>query len=220
MRRAELAARIDHTILKADASAEQVRKLCEEARRFGCATACVNGARVKLAAELLAGSPVTVAAVVGFPLGAMSVEAKALETALAIADGAREIDMVLNLGWLKDGAHDAVRSDVAAVVEAAQGHAVKVILETCLLTRDEKVAACHLAVEAGAAFVKTSTGFATGGATVDDVRLLAATVHGRARVKASGGIRDLAAALALIEAGADRLGLSATAAVLEALSPE
>lgn len=217
MNRAELAARIDHTILKADATAAQVDRLCDEALGLGCASVCVNSARIARVAERLRGSAVLPCVVVGFPLGAMSTEAKVMETALAVAAGAREVDMVIHVGALKDGDHDAVRTDIAAVVEAAGDAPVKVILETCLLTDDETSRACELAVEAGAAFVKTSTGFSTGGATVDDVRRMKAAVAGRARVKASGGIRDTATALQMLEAGADRLGLSASVAVVEGL---
>lgn len=217
MNRAELAGRLDHTILKPDATRAQVKQVCEEALRLGCASVCVNSARIVQVAALLAGSEVLPCAVVGFPLGAMSTESKTLETALAVAEGAREIDMVLHIGALKDGDHVAVRADIAAVVGAAGAAAVKVILETCLLTDDEKRVACALAVEAGARFVKTSTGFASGGATVHDVLLMRAAVGDRALVKASGGIRDTATALQMIEAGADRLGLSASMAVVGGL---
>lgn len=217
MNRAELAARIDHTILKADATRDAVAKIVDEALRYRCASVCVNGKHVPFVAARLAGSPVLTCAVVGFPLGAMDSRAKAQETAGVVAAGAREVDMVLDVGALKDRDDARVRDDIAAVVAAAGGVPVKVILETCLLTNDEKVRACEASVTAGAAFVKTSTGFSTGGATLDDVRLMRASVGTRCKVKASGGIRDLAAALAMIEAGADRLGLSATVAVLEAL---
>ncbi|MBL8766582.1 MAG: deoxyribose-phosphate aldolase [Planctomycetes bacterium] len=217
MNRAELAARIDHTILKADATRDAVAKIVDEALRYRCASVCVNGKHVPFVAARLAGSPVLTCAVVGFPLGAMDSRAKAQETAGVVAAGAREVDMVLDVGALKDRDDARVRDDIAAVVAAAGAVPVKVILETCLLTNDEKVRACEASVAAGAAFVKTSTGFSTGGATLDDVRLMRASVGTRCKVKASGGIRDLAAALAMIEAGADRLGLSATVAVLEAL---
>ncbi|MFG0316818.1 MAG: deoxyribose-phosphate aldolase [Planctomycetota bacterium JB042] len=215
MNRAELARTIDHTLLKPDASRAPLERLCEEAKRYGVASVCVNGARVVDAAALLEGSGVPVAAVVGFPLGAAQTEIKAAEAAQVVEDGAAEIDMVLNVGWAKDGDWERVRADVAAVVAAAPGVPVKVILETCLLTDDEKRRACEESVAAGAAFVKTSTGFAGGGATVEDVRLMRAAVGDRAKVKASGGMRDTAAALAMLEAGADRLGMSATVAVLE-----
>lgn len=214
MNRRQLAATIDHTILKADATPAQVEKLCAEAREFGCASVCVNGVFVPLVAKQLAGSSVLTCAVAGFPLGAMSAQGKALETKALVDAGAQEIDMVLCVGLLKAGDDRAVEQDIAGVVRAAGKVPVKVILETCLLTNDEKVRACKLSVAAGAAFVKTSTGFSTGGATVEDIRLMRATVTTHAKVKASGGIRDTATALAMIEAGADRLGMSATAAVL------
>ncbi|MBK6941756.1 MAG: deoxyribose-phosphate aldolase [Planctomycetes bacterium] len=217
MNRAALAARIDHTILKADATRAAVTKVVDEARAYGCASVCVNGKHVAFVARALAGSNVLACAVVGFPLGAMDSRAKAQETASVVAAGAREVDMVIDVGALKDCDDARVRDDIRAVVEAADGVPVKVILETCLLTHDEKVRACEASVAAGAAFVKTSTGFSTSGATLDDVRLMRKTVGTRCKVKASGGIRDLAAALAMIEAGADRLGLSATVAILEAL---
>lgn len=217
MNRAALAARIDHTILKADATRAAVTKVIDEARAYGCASVCVNGKHVAFVARALADSKVLTCAVVGFPLGAMDSRAKAQETAGVVVAGAREVDMVIDVGALKDGDDARVRDDIRAVVEAAGDVPVKVILETCLLTNDEKVRACRAAVDAGAAFVKTSTGFSTGGATQDDVRLMRATVGTRCKVKASGGIRDLATALAMIEAGADRLGLSATVAILEAL---
>lgn len=217
MNRAALAARIDHTILKADATRAAVTKVVDEARAYGCASVCVNGKHVAFVARALAGSNVLTCAVVGFPLGAMDSRAKAQETSGVVAAGAREVDMVIDVGALKDGDDARVRDDIRAVVEAAGDVPVKVILETCLLTHDEKVRACEASVAAGAAFVKTSTGFSTGGATLDDVRLMRKTVGTRCKVKASGGIRDLATALAMIEAGADRLGLSATVAILGAL---
>ena len=217
MNRSDVAKRIDHTVLKADATADQIRALCDEARRHQVAAVCVNGGRVPLAVELLEGSGVLVATVVGFPLGAAATESKAMEAALAVAQGAAEVDMVIDVAAVKEGDADRVKDDVAAVVEASGDAAVKVILETCLLDDDQKRRACEWSVEAGAAFVKTSTGFSTGGATVDDVKLMRTAVGDRARVKASGGIRDAQAAVAMIEAGADRLGLSSTVAVLEGL---
>jgi deoxyribose-phosphate aldolase len=217
MKRGELAARIDHTILKPDATLAAVRKIVDEAIRFGCASVCVNGKHVEWVAQALAGTNVLTCAVVGFPLGASETGIKAAEAALALQAGAREIDMVIDVGALKDGDDERVTLDIGTVVTVAAPHRVKVILETCLLTRDEKIRACRAAVAAGAAFVKTSTGFSTHGATIEDVRLMREIVGTRAQVKASGGIRDLATALAMIEAGADRLGLSATVAVLESL---
>lgn len=211
-----LAAYIDHTILKADAKATDVERLCREAAEYGFASVCVNSCHVPLVRERLNGTGVKTCCVVGFPLGAMSTKGKAAETAAAVADGAEEIDMVLNIGAMKDGAFDTVREDIRAVVAAAHPKAlVKVILETCLLTDAEKQTACRLAVEAGADFVKTSTGFSTGGATVEDVALMKAAVAGHAKVKASGGIRTREDALRMIEAGADRIGTSAGVRIVQ-----
>lgn len=209
-----LAGMIDHTLLKADATRAQVERLCDEAVEHGFASVCVNTCWVPLCAERLAQSDVRVCCVVGFPLGAMAPESKAHEAARAVADGTDEVDMVINVGWLKDGELDAVREDIAGVVAAADGRCVKVIIETCLLTDEEKVRACELAVEAGAAFVKTSTGFSTGGATVADVALMRRTVGDRCKVKASGGIHTAEEARAMVEAGADRLGCSAGVAIV------
>lgn len=205
---AGLARFIDHTLLKPEATAADIRRLCAEALRHGFAAVCVNGARVQLAAELLAGSAVKVAAVASFPLGAVSTTAKCREVESLIHDGAQEVDVVLPVGHLKEGDDAYVRQDVAAVLQAAGGRPVKVILETCLLTDDEKVRACRLCVEAGAAFVKTSTGFNQAGATLADVALMKRTGGDACQVKAAGGIRDLATALAMIAAGATRLGTS------------
>ena len=203
-----IARAIDHTLLKPDATRADILKLCTEAREFGFFSVCVNSSWVAIAAEALKGSDVLVAAVTGFPLGAMDSEAKAFETRRAVDSGAGEIDTVLAVGRLKAGEERYVLDDLRGVVEAAGTAGVKVILETCLLSQEEKLAACRLACEAGAAFVKTSTGFSTGGATVEDVRLMAAAVAGRSLVKASGGIRDTASARAMLEAGASRLGTS------------
>ncbi len=205
---AGLARFIDHTLLKPEATVADIRRLCAEAREHGFAAVCVNGARVALAAELLAGSAVKVAAVAGFPLGAMTTAAKCREVEDHVRLGAHEVDMVLPIGHLKEGDDDHVRRDVAEVVRAAAGRPVKVILETCLLTDDEKVRSCRLCVAAGAAYVKTSTGFNQAGATLADVALMKQTVGDACRVKAAGGIRDAAAALAMIAAGATRLGTS------------
>lgn len=212
--REDLAAAIDHTLLKPEADLALVERLCTEALEHGFRTVCVNRVWVEDASRLLAGSPVGVCSVVGFPLGATSPTVKALETAEAVAAGADEIDMVLAIGALKQGSHDRVREDIAAVVRAAEGRIVKVILETCLLTRDEKVTACHLSAEAGARFVKTSTGFGPGGATIEDVQLMRRTVGESLGVKASGGIRTTADADAFIEAGASRLGTSSGIAIV------
>lgn len=209
-----LAGMIDHTLLKPEAQEADIRTLCEEARKHGFFSVCVNPSNVKLSAELLAGSSVKVCTVVGFPLGATTPAVKAFETREAIAHGAQEIDMVINVGALKSGKLDAVEADIRAVVDAAAPVPVKVILETALLTDDEKVAACKAAKAAGAAFVKTSTGFSKGGATVEDVRLMRETVGPEMGVKASGGVRDRATAIAMIEAGANRLGASASVAIV------
>lgn len=205
----ELNRMIDHTLLKANATRAQIEKLCDEALEYNFASVCVNTCWVPLAHEKLAGSEVNTCCVVGFPLGAMLTEAKAAETRLAVEAGADEVDMVINVGWLLDGDDDAVRDDIAAVVKAADGKCVKVIIEACLLTDEQKVKACELSVEAGATFVKTSTGFSTGGATVADVALMRKTVGDRCLVKAAGGIHTADEARAMVEAGADRLGCSA-----------
>ena len=205
----ELNRMIDHTLLKANATRAQIEKLCDEALEYNFASVCVNTCWVPLAHEKLAGSEVKTCCVVGFPLGAMLTEAKAAETRLAVEAGADEVDMVINIGWLLDGEYDAVRDDIAAVVKAAGGKCVKVIIEACLLTDEQKVKACELSVEAGATFVKTSTGFSTGGATVADVALMRKTVGDRCLVKAAGGIHTADEARAMVEAGADRLGCSA-----------
>lgn len=208
---------IDHTILKANATRAQVVKLCDEATEHEFASVCVNSCWVPLCAERLAGTDVNVCTVIGFPLGAMSTAGKAAEAAAAVADGADELDMVINVGWLVAGEDDLVRDDIAAVVAAAEGRCVKVIIETCLLTDEQKVRACELSVEAGATFVKTSTGFSTGGATVHDVELMAKTVAGRCKVKASGGIHTAAEAQAMIDAGANRIGTSSGIAIVSGL---
>ncbi len=206
---------IDHTLLKPDATEEDIRRLCEEARRYGFASVCVNPSYVPLAARLLEGSEVAVCTVIGFPLGATTPTTKAIETRDAIANGATEIDMVINVGALKSGNDDLVRRDIQAVVDAARGKAlVKVILETALLSREEKIKACLLAKMAGADFVKTSTGFGPGGATVEDVALMREVVGPEMGVKASGGIRDLETAKAMVAAGATRIGASASVAIV------
>jgi deoxyribose-phosphate aldolase len=201
---------IDHTLLKADATKAEIVKLAEEAKEYSFASVCVNPTWVKTAAELLADTPeVKVCTVIGFPLGASTPETKAFETKNAIENGATEVDMVINIGALKAQQDDLVLKDIQAVVDAAKGKALtKVIIETCLLTNEEKVRACELAVKAGADFVKTSTGFSTGGATVEDIRLMRKTVGPDIGVKASGGVRSLSDALAMVEAGATRIGAS------------
>ncbi|WP_019721575.1 deoxyribose-phosphate aldolase [Heyndrickxia coagulans] len=205
---ANLAAYIDHTLLKPEATEKDILKLTAEAAQYHFASVCIHPYWVKLAAKELAGTDVKVCTVIGFPLGATTAETKAFETKKAIEDGADEIDMVINIGALKSGDIEAVEADIRAVVEAAQGKLVKVIIETCLLTNEEKELACRLSVKAGAHFVKTSTGFSTGGATVEDVKLMRQTVGDKAGVKASGGIHTKAEAEAMIEAGATRIGAS------------
>lgn len=205
---------IDHTLLKPDATRAELVKLCEEARTHRFASVCINTTWVTLAVELLKGSGVMTICVVGFPLGAATSRAKAAETREAIQNGAAEIDMVINLGLLKGGDHDAVYDDIRAVVEAAQGRPVKVILETHLLTREQKVAACALSKAAGAAFVKTSTGFSGGGATAEDIALMRAVVGPDMGVKASGGVRTAEDARKMVAAGANRLGASASVAIV------
>ena len=209
-----LAAYIDHTLLAADASQASIRLLCDEARQYGFKSVCVNSANVPLAAECLAGAPSLVCAVVGFPLGAGLSAAKAHEAHLAIQAGAREIDMVLNIGWLRDGLLDLVRDDIAQVLKACGEVPLKVILETGLLNDEQKTQACVICRELNVAFVKTSTGFGHGGATLADVRLMREVVGPVIGVKASGGVRDVATAHAMIEAGATRLGSSSGIAIV------
>jgi deoxyribose-phosphate aldolase len=212
----ELAKMIDHTALKPDTSREQIEKLCDEARDFNFASVCVNPTWVALAAEKLEGAEAKVCTVIGFPLGAVTTETKAFETKDAIQKGATEVDMVINIGALKDGNNDLVEQDIKAVVEAAKGKAlVKVIIETCLLTDEEKTRACELSVKAGADYVKTSTGFSTAGATVEDIKLMRNTVGPNIGVKASGGVRDLEGSQAMIDAGATRIGASAGVKIVQ-----
>ncbi|MDF2532066.1 MAG: deoxyribose-phosphate aldolase [Clostridia bacterium] len=206
-----LASYIDHTILKADAQVKDVEKLCKEAAEYQFASVCVNAANVKQAAGILNGTEVKVCTVVGFPLGATLPQVKAFEAEEAIKNGAHEVDMVINVGALKSGQLDIVEQDIKAVAAACKNKALlKVIIETCLLTDEEKVTACQLAKKAGADFVKTSTGFSTGGATVEDIKLMRETVGPSMGVKASGGVRDLETSLKMIEAGATRIGASAS----------
>lgn len=212
-----LAGRIDHTLLKPEAIPQQVEKLCEEARRYSFASVCINPVYVPLAYRLLKDSPVLVCTVVGFPLGATLTEAKAAEARLAVEAGAREIDMVIPVGLLKGGEYEAVAADIARVVEVSHqgGAIVKVILEMALLTRFEKIAGCLISQAAGAEFVKTSTGFGPGGATVEDVELMRRVVGPQLGVKAAGGIRTLADALAMLRVGATRLGASAGVKIMQ-----
>lgn len=205
---------IDHTALKPETTKGDILKLTAEAKEYRFASVCVNPTWVKLASTELAGTGVDVCTVIGFPLGANTTAVKAFETSEAIQNGATEVDMVINIGELKDKNDDVVLSDIKAVVEAAKGTLVKVIIETCLLTDDEKVRACQLAVEAGADFVKTSTGFSTGGATATDIALMRKTVGPNIGVKASGGVRTKEDVLQMIEAGATRIGASAGVAIV------
>lgn len=205
---------IDHTILKPESTEQQVAKIIEEAKEYDFASVCVNPTWVAYAAKGLAGTEVKVCTVIGFPLGANTPAVKAFETKDAIANGADEIDMVINIGALKSQNYDLVLEDIQAVVEASGDKLVKVIIETCLLTDEEKVKACQLSQEAGADFVKTSTGFSTGGATVVDVTLMRQTVRPDMGVKASGGARTYEDALAFIEAGATRIGASSGVAIM------
>jgi deoxyribose-phosphate aldolase len=212
----DIAKYIDHTVLKPDVTQADIEKLCFEAKEYGFASVCVNPVWVETAANLLQKSDVKVCSVIGFPLGATTTEVKAYETTELVQKGAAELDMVINISALKDQRYHAVEEDIRAVVEAANGKAlIKVIIETCLLNVDEKRNACELAVKAGADFVKTSTGFSTGGATVDDVKLMRAVVGPKFGVKASGGIRDYKTAIMMIEAGATRIGTSSGVAIIK-----
>ena len=217
MNNSELARYIDHTLLKANATKEAILATCEEAKAYHTASVCVNGCWAKPVHEALAGTGVKTCCVVGFPLGAMSTAAKAFETAEAVKDGAEEIDMVINIGYLKGGMTQEAQDDIAAVVKAAHagGAIVKVIIETCLLTEEEKVLACELSKAAGADFVKTSTGFSTAGATTQDIALMRKTVGPELGVKAAGGVRTRETAEAMIAAGATRIGASSSRAILE-----
>ncbi|MCI5775896.1 MAG: deoxyribose-phosphate aldolase [Aerococcus sp.] len=215
----ELAKKIDHTLLQPNATAEEIKSVCQEAIQFHTASVCVNSVRVKLAAECLSGTDVKPIAVVGFPFGAANTESKVAETERAIKDGAEEIDMVINIGALLDGSDAVVKDDIQAVAEATHAHdkLLKVIIEACYLTDEQKVKACQLAEAAGSDFVKTSTGFGSGGATLHDVELMRQSVSDHVGVKAAGGIHTRDEALAMLEAGANRLGMSAT---VKALSEE
>ncbi|MFK4136226.1 deoxyribose-phosphate aldolase [Pseudomonas luteola] len=212
---ASLAHYIDHTLLAANASREQLRQLCQEAQQYGFYSVCVNSAHVPYVAQCLKETPSRVCTVVGFPLGAGLSETKAFEAERAIANGAQEIDMVLNIGWLKDGLLEEVRTDIAQVLAACGSVPLKVILETCLLDDLQKEQACVICRELGVAFVKTSTGFSHQGATLEDVRLMRRVVGPDMGVKASGGVRDYATAVAMIEAGATRLGTSSGVAIVQ-----
>lgn len=209
-----LATLIDHTVLRPDATKADVLRLCREAREFGFVVIFVPPCYIDEAVDAVAGTTIRVGIPVGFPLGGHTTATKVAEAVEGVARGAKILDMVINVSRLKSGDCDFVRTDMAEVVKATEGVEHKVILETCCLTREEKITACHLAVEAGMDYVKTSTGFAAAGATVGDVRLMKDTVAGRAKVKASGGIRDWRNTLAMLEAGADRIGTSASLAIM------
>ncbi|AYE33388.1 deoxyribose-phosphate aldolase [Clostridium septicum] len=216
MNKQDLARMIDHTLLKAEATEAQVEELCKEALEYKFASVCINPGMVKKAAEMLAGSEVKVCTVIGFPLGATTTAVKAFETEDAIKNGATEVDMVINIGKLKERDLEYVKNDIKAVVDAAKGKALsKVIIETCLLTDEEKVIACKLSKEVGADFVKTSTGFSTGGATAADIKLMRETVGPEMGVKASGAVRSQEDAMTMIENGATRIGASASIAICE-----
>lgn len=214
MEKNDIAKMIDHTLLKPDATLEQIRVLCEEADQYGFATVCINPCYVSACFDFLGQSKTKICTVVGFPLGATLPEVKAYETTKAISEGANEIDMVINIGALKSNNDEFVKLDIEEVIAAAGSTPVKVILETCLLTDDEKTRACKISLEAGAAFVKTSTGFSTGGATYADVELMKSIVGEQAKVKASGGVKDFKTALAMIQKGASRIGTSSGIAIV------
>lgn len=209
---------IDHTLLKANATQEELLKLCDEAVVFSFASVCVNPFWVPLCKEALKDSDVKVCTVIGFPLGATSSESKALETQIALAQGAQEFDMVINIGALKDKQDEVVLNDIKAVVKAAQGNVVKVIIETCLLTEEEKIRACELCVLAKAHFVKTSTGFSTAGATIEDVQLMKKVINGHCKIKAAGGVKSSDDLQKMIEAGADRIGTSSGVKLIQGLA--
>ncbi len=215
-----VAALIDHTLLKPEATEQDVRRVCDEAREFRFASVCVNPFWVRTAAGVLSGSTVRVCTTIGFPLGANQTRTKIAEAALALAEGATELDMVQNIGALRSGDLDTVRGEIAELAQAAHssGAILKVILETCLLNDEQKVTASHLAAQAGADFVKTSTGFSTGGATVADIVLMRRTVPDHVGVKASGGIRSLAVLRQMVSAGANRIGTSSGVAILSELN--
>lgn len=205
---------IDHTLLKAFATKEDIKKLCDEAIQYNFKSVCVNPANVKLASELLQESEVLVCTVIGFPLGANTIETKIFETVDSIINGADEIDMVINVGKVKEHDYDYIEEEIAAVVKASEGKTVKVIIETCYLTDEEKEEVCKRATKAKATFVKTSTGFGTGGATVEDVKLMKASISEDMFVKASGGVRNYDDLKAMVDAGASRIGASSGVAIM------
>ncbi|WP_424245157.1 deoxyribose-phosphate aldolase [Elusimicrobium posterum] len=208
---------IDHTILKADAPAQDIKKLCEEALKYDFASVCVNPCWVKMCAEILKGSDVKVCTVIGFPLGANTSEVKVFEAQDALKNGAQELDLVINIGAVKSGDYETVFHDIKLIRNISNDFILKVIFETCLLTNEEKIKVCDLCVCAGADFVKTSTGFSTGGATVEDVKLMREHIKPEMKVKASGGIRDLETLNKMVEAGAERIGTSSGVKIMESL---
>jgi deoxyribose-phosphate aldolase len=216
----DLAKKFDHTLLKANATEADIRKLCDEARQHGFASVCVNPCWVTLCTELLKGTAVLVCTVVGFPLGANATDVKVEEARQAVAQGAGEVDMVINVGWAVEGRWDLLQDEIRQIREAAGKAPLKVILETCYLSNDQIAKASQAAAKAGAAFVKTSTGFGTAGATVDHVRLMKKNITAGVQVKASGGIRTLSDTLAMLEAGADRIGASAGVAIIKEFQGE
>jgi deoxyribose-phosphate aldolase len=217
----EISKYIDHTILKPDATIEEVKKVCSEAKQYNFASVCINPYYAKLVSKELAGTEVKTCVVIGFPLGANNKEVKAFEATNAVANGAQEVDMVINISALKDKEYDVVEEDIKEVVNCVKGKAVvKVIIECCLLTKEEKVMACKLSLKAGADFVKTSTGFSTSGATIEDVKLMRETVGENVGVKAAGGIRDYKTTMEMINAGASRIGASAGIAIVKEASKQ
>ena len=216
----QLAKYMDHTLLKADATLDGIDRVVAEAKQFGCASVCVNPFWVPYVARLLDGSGVATCTVVGFPLGASSTASKVFETTDAIANGADEIDMVINIGWVKDRRWEEVLEEIRAVKNSCQGRILKVIVEACLLTEEEKIKMCQLVTEAGADYIKTSTGFSTGGATREDVALFRAHVGPEVRIKAAGGIRTLQDAEDFINLGVDRIGTSAIVKLVKGETPK
>lgn len=209
-----IASYIDHTVLAANTTSDKVEKICKEAKEYHFASVCVNSCYVEQCSKILKDSDVSVCTVVGFPLGAMSTRAKAYEALVSVEEGADEVDMVINIGWLKEGKDDKVLRDIQSVKEACHDKLLKVIIETCLLTDEEKVRACSLAVKAGANYVKTSTGFSTGGANAKDIALMRKTVGPEIGVKASGGIHSYEEALTMVKSGASRIGASASVSIV------
>ena len=207
-------AKVDHTLLKPEATWEQVKKICDEAMTYKTASICINTCYIKQAVEYMQGA-IPVCCVIGFPLGAMDTESKCFEAAKAVANGAEEVDMVINIGWLKDGRYDEVREEIAAVKKVVGDKVLKVIIETCLLTDAEKEKMCDIVPEAGADFIKTSTGFSTGGATFHDIELFARCVKGRCKIKAAGGISSVEDMEKFVALGADRLGTSRAVKIMQ-----